>query len=74
MPKIKIKIIPKAKQNKVIKDNNQLKVYTIAPAIKNRANKAVIKLLAKFFNAKKSGIKIIKGKKAREKVVEIGEG
>ena len=48
-----------------------LKVYVTAPPDKGRANKAVIKLLAKTFKTARSGITLKSGEKSRTKVVHI---
>ena len=69
--KLKIRVIPKAKQNKVTKEKERLKVYLTSPPIEGRANKALIEVLADHYNVKKRQIKIIKGLKSRDKVVEI---
>jgi hypothetical protein len=60
-----------AKHNQVLDEGGQLRAYVTAPPANGKANKALIELLAKHFNVKKSSVKIIKGEKSREKVVEI---
>lgn len=42
-----------------------------APALDGRANKAVVEVLAEFYKVKKSSVRIIRGEKSREKVVEV---
>ncbi|MBS3170989.1 DUF167 domain-containing protein [Candidatus Woesearchaeota archaeon] len=71
--KIGIKVVPNAKNNSIIKENNLLKVYVKKPAIDNKANKEIIELLGKFFEVKKKNVKIIKGEKSRNKIVEISK-
>ncbi len=68
---IEIKVIPNSKKSVVIKENEKLKVYVKKPAVDNKANKEAIELLAEFFKVKKNNIKIIKGEKSRDKVIEI---
>ena len=68
---INIKVIPNAKRNNVLKGNDRFKVYVTAPPVNGKANKAVIKVLAEYLKVKKRNIKIIKGKKSKEKIVEI---
>lgn len=68
---INVKVIPNAKENKVLKEKDRLKVYVKAPAVDGKANKVLIEVLSKHFKTKKSNIRIIKGEKAREKVVEV---
>jgi len=71
MKTIKIKVVPNAKKNKVLDEGEGLKVYVAAPPIGGKANKAVIELLAEFFDVRRGNVKIIKGEKSREKIVEI---
>jgi len=68
-----IKVIPRAKVNKIVEESKgSLKVHLTAPAVDGKANKALIVALAEHFKVKKRQIKIIRGEKSREKVVEIG--
>ncbi len=66
-----IRVIPKAKQNKVVVEKDRLKVYLTAPAIEGRANEALIKILAEYLNVRKSEIRIIRGEKSRDKVILV---
>ena len=65
---------PRAKQNKVVAESDRLKVYLTAPAIEGRANEALVRTLADYFQVRKSEVRIIRGEKSREKIVEIGIG
>lgn len=69
--KLSIKVIPNSKQEKIIQEINRLKVYVKSPAIEGKANKALIELLSKHFNSKKSNISIVSGLKSRNKIIEI---
>ena len=71
MKKINIRVIPNARQNKIIEEPGRLKVYVNTPPVDGSANRAVIKLLADFFNIKRSKVNLIKGDKTRDKLVEI---
>jgi len=71
MKTIKVKVIPNARQNKVLDAEGQLRAYVIAPPTEGKANKALVELLAGHFKVKKSSVRIIKGEKSREKVIEI---
>jgi uncharacterized protein (TIGR00251 family) len=68
---ISIRVIPKAKQNKIVVEKDRLKVYLTAPAIEGRANEALIKILAAHFQVRKGDIRIVRGEKGRDKIVEI---
>jgi hypothetical protein len=69
--KLNIKVIPNAKQNKLVEEPGRVKVYLTAPAVEGKANEALIEFLAEHFKTKKNKISIIRGIKSREKVVEI---
>ncbi len=68
---IDVKVTPKAAAGKVVEKDGLLHVYvTVAPE-DGKANKAVVKLLAKHYRVAPSRISIIRGQTARHKTVEI---
>jgi|YelNatPaOPRAMG01_1025707.scaffolds.fasta_scaffold18709_4 uncharacterized protein (TIGR00251 family) len=69
--RVSILVIPNARKNEVVEEGDHLKVYVTAPPVHGRANEAVIEVLAEFFGVKKNKIRIIRGERSREKVVEI---
>lgn len=69
--RINVKVIPRAKREKIQEEGKVLKIYVRAPAIDGKANIAMIELLVGHFNVKKSDAKIIKGERSRDKIVEI---
>ena len=71
MKTFKVKVIPNAKKNEVIREKGKLKVYVNVPAKDGKANRALIETLADFFNVKKRDVKIVSGEKSREKIVQI---
>jgi len=73
MKVIKVRVIPNAKRNKVSAEIGRFKVYVTASAVNGKANKAMIKVLSDFFNIKNRNIRIIRGEKSREKVIEIDD-
>lgn len=70
--KINVRVIPKAKQNKVVVEPDRLKVYLTAPPVEGKANQALIEILAEHYGVRRSQVRIISGQKGRDKVVEIG--
>jgi len=69
---ISVKVIPRAKINQVIElDKHIYKVKTTATATQNKANIAVIALLAKHFGVKKSAVELISGEKYKQKRFNI---
>ena len=73
MKVISIKVIPNAKKNKISDEDGKLKVRVNAPAVGGKANKAVVEVLAGFFEVKKKDIRIIRGEKSREKVIAVNK-
>ena len=66
-----VRVIPNAKKNDVSEEMGQLKVHLKAKAVGGKANKALIEVLAEFFNVKKSDIEITRGERSREKIIEV---
>lgn len=52
-------------------DPNVFEVWVTAPAAEGKANAAVIKLLAKYFNVAKSCIEVVRGEGSRRKFIHI---
>jgi len=71
MKTVKIKVVPNAKKDKVLYEGERLKVYVTAQPTDGKANKAVIELLAEFFGVKRGNVRIVRGERSREKIVEI---
>ena len=69
--KLFIKVRPGAKENKVEEIDGGFKISVKEPAKEGRANKAVIKALAKHLGVSQSSIKIISGLKSKNKVVKL---
>ncbi len=65
---IAVKVIPHAAANKIVEENEGLKVYLTAIPDKNKANAALVKFFKRELNLQ---IRIIKGSKSREKVLEV---
>ncbi len=70
---IKVKVISKASQNKIIYKGDFLKIKVTNAPEKGRANQQVVKLLAKEFSVSPSQIEIIKGLTKKEKLVKINK-
>jgi len=70
--RIYIKVTPCASQNKIKKvGENEYQVRLTASPIKGKANEMLLKILAKHFNIAKSLIKIVGGKSAKIKIVDL---
>jgi len=66
--KIKVKVKPGSGRSEVVEEGRVLRISLKSNAEDNKANLELIKLLKKYF---KKDIKIIKGLKSRDKIVEI---
>ena len=70
--KISVKVKAKARDEKVEKiGENSFLVWVKELAEKGKANKAVIKALAKHFETPQENVRIASGQKSRQKIVEI---
>ena len=70
--KLNIHAIPNSKSSEIIKiDENTYKIKVDSSAAEGKANKRLIEILAEHFNVPKSSVKILKGLKSRNKIVEI---
>ena len=70
--KINVSVHPNSKAPKIIKDDfGKLNIYVNQQAIDGKANKAVIKTLAKHLKVKESNIFLDRGAKSKNKVFEI---
>jgi uncharacterized protein (TIGR00251 family) len=69
--RIKVRVVPRAKKERIEKLPDNLKVYLNEPAIEGRANKKLCEVLADYFAVKKSAVTIVRGETNRDKVVEI---
>lgn len=72
MIKISVRAHPNSSQTKVEVDaNNTYHVFVQEPANKNRANQAIIKLLANYLNLKKNQIFFESGETEKNKVFVV---
>ena len=72
---INVRVTTKAKFKRVEETApGCLRVYVSAAPEDNKANKAVIEVLAEYYGVRKSRILIIQGERSRDKRIEIKEG
>ena len=70
--RISVKVKPNSKEEKIEKlGNDQFIIKVKAPAQEGKANKAMIKLLSKYFDIPKSMIIISQGEHYGNKIVDI---
>jgi uncharacterized protein (TIGR00251 family) len=68
---IEVKVTPKASSNRLVEADGTIQVYVTTAPEDGKANKAVIRLLAKHYGVARSRISIIRGETSRNKTVEI---
>lgn len=69
---VKLFIQPNASKSEIIGvHDGRLKVKICSPPVDNAANKECIKFLSRFFRLSKSGVKMIKGEKSRQKLFQL---
>jgi len=67
-----VRVAPRASRNRVIGcQDGALKVTLTAPPVDGAANEALRKLLAKALGVSKSNVEIVRGNRARIKVLRI---
>lgn len=70
--KIKVRVQPKAKQEKIEETGPfELKVYFNVPPEHGRANDKLVEMLAEYYQVSKSEVFIVSGSRSQNKVVEI---
>lgn len=69
---VRVRVIPNAKSDEVVgRIGSVIRVKVAAPAMDGRANDQLIAFLAEFFEVKPRTIHIMRGERAREKVIHI---
>ena len=69
--KIIIKVKANARTERVEKTKQGYSVWVKEPPVENKANQAVIRVLADYFKVPKSQISILAGLKSKQKVIQI---
>ena len=70
----KARVITRAGKNQVSREGDVLRIKLNAVPLKGEANKVLIKVLAEYFNRPKKDIKIVKGMKAKNKIISLEKG
>lgn len=69
---LRIQVVPGASRNEIVKvENETVMVRVTAPPVKGKANKAVVKLLARTLGLKKGQVEIVTGRTSRHKKVKV---
>lgn len=72
---VRVKVRPKSRENKIVEvmEDGTLKVRIKAAPEKGKANKELIKVLAKKYSVKKSEVEIVSGKTDQIKLIKINK-
>jgi uncharacterized protein (TIGR00251 family) len=69
---LKITVIPRAQRNEVIDlGEHHYRVKLTSAPERNKANRELIQVLAKYFGVKKSAVSIKTGQRSRHKIIQI---
>ena len=69
---IKVKVFPESKKEEVVKKSeDSFEVWVIERPIRGEANRAVIRLLSRYFSVSLEKIRLIKGFREKNKIFEI---
>ncbi len=72
MARIKVRVKPGARREKIeLMADGRLKIQVKEPAVKSRANRALIELLARELQLSRRDISILSGSTSQDKVIEI---
>ncbi len=71
MALLRVRVIPKASKQQIIREGDRVKIKLVSPPQDGRANKELKQLLSKRLNIPKSNIKIVSGEHFREKNISI---
>lgn len=72
MRRINLRVIPRARQNKIdVDENGVFRIHITAAPVDGAANVAVMRALSEYFDVPKSQIKIVRGETSRDKIVEV---
>ena len=72
MTLVTVRVQPGASRNEIAERDGQLVVRVTAQPADGKANKAVVKLLAKHFGVPPTSIEIVRGHTRRDKLVRVG--
>ena len=70
--RLAVRLQPKARKNEVAGERDGVIVIRVtSPPVEGKANAALIKLVAKKLGLPKSAVKLVRGERGREKLLEI---
>jgi uncharacterized protein len=71
---LNVRVVPRSSRELVVKEDTRYKVYLTKPAQEGLANEQLIALLSEHLRIKKYRLRIIKGERSRDKLIQIDVG
>ena len=72
---LKVKVFPRSREQKIQKiREGEYTVRVLSPPSEGKANKEVIAVIASHFHLPPSRVRIVKGKKSRQKIIVLEDG
>lgn len=73
--RVEIRVKPGSKKGSLVQPSltGELLVYVREPAVDGKANAAVIKLLADYYDVPKSCVSIVRGRTSRIKIIHVAK-
>ena len=68
---IAVRVTPKASRDRILVEDDAIRVYVTTVPEDGKANKAVVKLLSKALGVPKTRLDLIRGATSRDKVLRI---
>jgi uncharacterized protein (TIGR00251 family) len=69
---LSVKLQPRASTNEICEPiGDELKIKVTAPPVDSAANEALVELLAERFHCARNRVEIVRGQKARHKIVRL---
>ena len=69
---IKVKVFPQAGKEEIIKkSDDSFEVWVKAKPVQGQANRAVLRALAGYFNLPAGKVRLVRGFKERNKIIEV---
>ena len=71
--RVAVRLTPRASAEAITVDGETLRVRVTAPPVDGRANAALVRLLAKRLRVARGAVRIVSGRAARQKLVEVAD-
>ena len=68
---IAVRVTPRASRDRIIRDNDDILIYTTTAPEDGKANAAVTKLLARALGLPKSRLELVRGQTSRDKCFRV---